>query len=82
MKIKFWGPPQKPILGGQKPKWAISPRRVCSTVLKFCMGSQVTKILGIQRKRYLGNPPYTPINPILTGKRGNLVKSTLQTCVP
>ena len=27
------------ILVGQKPKWAVSPRRVCVTVLKFCRGS-------------------------------------------
>ena len=32
-------PLKKPILGGQKPKWAVSPRRVCATVLKFCRGS-------------------------------------------
>ena len=32
-------PPKKPILGGQKPKWAVSPRRVCATVLKFCGSS-------------------------------------------
>jgi len=32
---KFWGP----ILGAQKPKWAVSPRRVCGTVLKFYMGA-------------------------------------------
>ena len=32
-------PPKKPILGGQKPKWAVSPRRVCVTVLKFYRGS-------------------------------------------
>ena len=30
---------KKTILGGQKQKWAVSPRRVCATVLKFCMGS-------------------------------------------
>ena len=32
-------PLKKPILGGQKPKWAVSHRRVCTTVLEFCMGS-------------------------------------------
>ena len=32
-------PPKKPILGGQKPKWAVSPRRISATVLKFCRGS-------------------------------------------
>ena len=32
-------PLKKPIWGGQKPKWAVSPRRVYVTVLKFCMGS-------------------------------------------
>ena len=31
------GPLKKPILGGQKPKWAVSPRKVCATVLEFCM---------------------------------------------
>ena len=44
MKKKFRGPPlapppKKPILGGKKPKWAVSPRRVCATVLKFYRGS-------------------------------------------
>ena len=43
MKIKFRGPPpappKKPILGGQKTKWAVSPRRVCATVLELSMGS-------------------------------------------
>ena len=37
-------PPKKPILGGQKPKWAISPKRVCATVLKFCRGSPTAPI--------------------------------------
>ena len=32
-------PLKKPILGGQTPKWAVSSRRVCATVLEFCMGS-------------------------------------------
>ena len=32
-------PLKKPILGGQKPKWAVSPRTVFVTVLKFCRGS-------------------------------------------
>ena len=32
-------PPKKMLLGGQKPKLAVSPRRVCATVLEFCMGS-------------------------------------------
>ncbi len=59
------------ILGGQKLKWANSPRRVCATVLKFFMGFGA-----------LGNPPTPPINPILTGKWGNFVKQTLQTCLP
>ena len=31
--------PKKLILGGQKPKWAVSPRRVCAKVLKFYMVS-------------------------------------------
>ena len=30
---------KKPILGGQKPKWAVSPRRVCVTVVRFYRGS-------------------------------------------
>ena len=41
-KKDFWdppSPPKKPILGGKKPKWAVSPRRVCATVLKFYRGS-------------------------------------------
>ena len=32
-------PLKKPILGGQKPKWAVSSKRVCVTVLKFYRGS-------------------------------------------
>ena len=32
-------PLKKPILGRQKPKWAVSPRRVFATVLGFYMGS-------------------------------------------
>jgi len=32
-------PLKKPILGRQEPKWAVSPRTVCVTVLKFCRGS-------------------------------------------
>ena len=35
------------------------------------MGSQVTKILGFHEKTILGDPPYPPINPILTGKWAN-----------
>ncbi len=34
------------------------------------------------KKKIFRNPPYNPINPILTGKWVNLVKSTLQTHVP
>ena len=41
-------PPNNPILGGQKPKWAISPRRVCGTGMKGRRGLQVTKIIVIQ----------------------------------
>jgi hypothetical protein len=54
-KKKFQGPPtpppsppNNPILGGQKPKWAISPRRVCGTGMKGRRGLQVTKIIVIQ----------------------------------
>ena len=32
-------PLNKPILGEHKPKWAVSPRKVCVTVLKFYRGS-------------------------------------------
>ena len=32
-------PLKKPILGGQKPKWAVLPRRGCRRILIFCMGS-------------------------------------------
>ena len=43
MKKKKSGTPpsplKKPIWAGQKLKWAVSPRRVCATVLKFCRGS-------------------------------------------
>ena len=49
MKKKKFGPPptplKRPILGEQKPKWAVSPRRVCATVLKFYMGFLLTKII-------------------------------------
>ena len=36
MGKKIRGPP---LPTGQKPKWAVSPRRVCATVLEICMGS-------------------------------------------
>ena len=39
---KFGNPPtplKKPVLGGQKPKWAVSPRRVYVTVLRLYRGS-------------------------------------------
>ena len=60
------GPSKKPILGGQKPKWEVSPRRVCATVLKFCKGSKVTKILGFQLKKKFGEPP-SPLQKLILG---------------
>jgi hypothetical protein len=52
MKKKISGTPptplKRPILGEQKPKWAVSPRRVCATVLKFYMGFLLTKIIRFQ----------------------------------
>ena len=52
MKKKISGTPptplKRPILGEQKPKWAVSPTRVCATVLKFYMGFLLTKIIRIQ----------------------------------
>jgi hypothetical protein len=61
MKKKISGTPptplKRPILGEQKPKWAVSSRRVCATVLKFFMCFLLTKIIGFQgRKKFRGSP--------------------------
>ena len=39
--------------------FCFSPRSKLSTILKFCLGSNVPKILGFHTKNYLGTPPFT-----------------------
>ena len=70
---KISGTPQTPlkktILGGKRPKWAVSPRRVCATVLKFCMGSCVTEKITFQSEKNRDPPPYPPHYEILGGEK-------------
>ena len=62
------------------PKWAVSPRRVCATVLKFYMGSKLTKILGFQWKKNFGDPPNPPKKSILGGQMPKWAVSPRKVC--
>ena len=75
MRKKYSGtppcPPINPILAGQMAKFQKYPRRAYHRLLKFCMGSQVTKILRFHEILFLETPSTPWINPILTGKWAN-----------
>ena len=63
MKIKFRGPPRPPKkadLGRTKAEMGYFSQKGLFYSFEILHELLSNKILGIQRKRYLGNPPYTP----------------------
>ena len=63
MKIKVWGTPQAPQKSRfwrTKAKMGYFSEKGLFYSFEILHGLLSNKMLGIQRKRYLGNPPYTP----------------------
>ena len=64
MKKKISGTPpsplKKPILGGQKPKWADSPRKGVSQDFNFLHGDLTHKKPKIPMKKKIGGAPLAP----------------------
>ena len=46
------------ILGGQKPKWAVSPSRVCATVLEFSTSADGGLSGGSRVRRHGSEDPH------------------------
>ena len=81
MKNKFQGPPQTDFGRTKAEMGCLSQKGLCYS-FEILQGLLSIKILRFHEKNIWGIPPISPMNPILTGKWENLVKSTLQTRVP